>query len=173
MNDAHLKKSQSIKSLNNRLQKFAIEDVDIPKKKDRSSSLFNDYQKNSNERFNLGFGLNKFNDGDANSAGELQRSQSNQNNRDFLDNQDGYEVFPSQSVHKNKSDNQIPLQNQDISEQITQQLPPLKIKKEEYVKLISKDGKEFVVPVRVLKHAPTFARMLSSSFGESKLVFSQ
>jgi hypothetical protein len=33
-----LKKSQSIKDLNNRLLALAIEDVDIPKKKDRSNS---------------------------------------------------------------------------------------------------------------------------------------
>ena len=44
---------------------------------------------------------------------------------------------------------------------------------EEFVKLISKDGKEFVVPVRILKHCPTFARMLDNTFKESKMVFSQ
>ena len=33
---------------------------------------------------------------------------------------------------------------------------------EDYVKLISRDGREFVVPVRILKHSPTFARMLDS-----------
>lgn len=33
-----LKKSQSIKDLNNRLLQFAIEDVELPKKKDRSNS---------------------------------------------------------------------------------------------------------------------------------------
>lgn len=43
---------------------------------------------------------------------------------------------------------------------------------EEFVKLISRDGKEFIVPVRILKHSPTFAKMLDSSFKESRLVFS-
>ena len=43
---------------------------------------------------------------------------------------------------------------------------------EDYVKLISRDGREFVVPVRILKHSPTFARMLDSQFKESKLIFS-
>ena len=43
---------------------------------------------------------------------------------------------------------------------------------EDYVKLISRDGCEFVVPVRILKHSPTFERMLHSQFKESKLVFS-
>ena len=43
---------------------------------------------------------------------------------------------------------------------------------EDYVKLISRDGREFVVPVRILKHSPTFARMLDSQFKESKMIFS-
>jgi hypothetical protein len=33
---------------------------------------------------------------------------------------------------------------------------------EDHVKLISRDGREFIVPVRILKHSPTFARMLDS-----------
>ena len=41
------------------------------------------------------------------------------------------------------------------------------------MKLISRDGKEFVVAVRILKQSPTFARMLDSSFKESKMVFSR
>ena len=32
--------------------------------------------------------------------------------------------------------------------------------KENYIKLLSKDGKEFVVPVKILKHSPTLANMI-------------
>jgi len=41
------------------------------------------------------------------------------------------------------------------------------------VKLISKDGREFIVPVRILKHSPTLAKMLSNNFGESRHIFLQ
>ncbi len=39
MADSNMKKSQSIKNLNTRLLKFAIEEIDIPKKKDRTGSV--------------------------------------------------------------------------------------------------------------------------------------
>ncbi len=45
------------------------------------------------------------------------------------------------------------------------------ITKEEYVRVISKDGKEFMVPVRILKHSPTLAKMIEGPFKESSHTF--
>jgi hypothetical protein len=45
------------------------------------------------------------------------------------------------------------------------------VKKEKFVKLISGDNKEFVVPLRILDHSPILKEMLEGSFRESKYIF--
>ena len=39
--------------------------------------------------------------------------------------------------------------------------------------MISADGVEFVVPVKILKHSPTFANMIEGDFKEKGLIFVQ